>query len=286
MKAIAFANRLVRSLEIPALSDVTADIRQEILDAINGGLQRIHSLSPFISKLTVGSIPLAAPLTITLTMTNGSAQITGYDFTSDQFYKTIRVSGDTIDNQVIDVNELLHPYSGPSGSVSAILYCDAATMPEPYDEIIGNPRILETNDTVYASILDVWLTGKQVERPTSFFVEANARNQNPPAPAVIRFNSLPDQLYRLEAQFTLAPARVKFSDLLDATVDIPLRDEFIELYLLPISRAMLVYSSFWKDADMKARAVNHGESAEEQYRLQTNSYLSTPNNSCGTTVGW
>lgn len=286
MKAIALATRLARDLDEKSVIDLTADARLEILDAINGGLQRLHALAPFESKTTTGSISLEAPINISIGVTAGSDEITGHSFTDDQFYRTIRINGDVIDNQIAGVSRLLHPYGGTTGTVPATIYSDGVAVLEPYDELIGDPRILETG-THLTNFLRTWdRFGKPVGRPDFYHVEANARNQNSPAPSVIRFDRLPDRAYRLEAKFTLAPARMTFADLLAPGADIPLRTEFVEVYLLPIARDILSSSSLWKNKETKAKAHADAETAESKYAALTPRHLSTPNNVVRTKRGW
>lgn len=286
MKAIAFATRLARDLDEKSVIDLTADARLEILDAINGGLQRMHALAPFESKTTTGSISVEAPIGISLGVTAGSVDITGYTFSTDHLYRTIRVSGDVIDNQVAGVSQLLHPYGGSTGTVGATIYSDGVAVLEPYDELIGDPLILETG-TRLTHLQRTWdRYGKPLGRPEFYHVEANARNQNSPAPSVIRFDRLPDRAYRMEAKFTLAPARMTFADLLAPGADIPLRAEFVEVYLLPIARDILSSSSLWKNKETKAKARTDAEAAESKYAVLTPRHLSTPNNVVRTKRGW
>lgn len=284
MKAVALGNRLARDIDEKSVIDLTADVRLEILDAINGGLQAMHALAPFHSKTTTGSIPLEAPITVTLGVTNGSVEITGDPFTIDQFYRTIRIDGDVIDNQIVGAAELLHPYSGDTGTVTAIIYCDGVAIIEPYDEMIGDPRILETNSQLIH--FGHLCQRKRVARPRYYVVEANARNQNSPAPSVIRFDTLPDQAYRLEAKFTLAPARIGFSDLLAPAAEIPLRSEYVEVYLLPIARGILTSSSRWKDKETKAQARTDAETAERKYSELVPLHVATPRNFVRTQRGF
>lgn len=285
MRAIAFANRLVRDLDVKSLIDLAADARLELVDAINGGLQKLHALAPKNSKTTTGGVTLSAPETILIDVTNGSPEIFGYDFTLDQFYRTIRIDGDGIDNQIVDTNQLLHAYGGATGTVSATIYCDAVAVSEPYDELVGDPLILETGTSLTNAGLSLKCR-KQICRPKFYHVEANARNQNPPAPAVIRFDSLPDRLYRLEAQFTVAPSPISFSDILAPGSDIPLRAEFIEVYLLPIARGLLTSSSLWKDKETKAQARTDAETAESKYEALVPHHLATPRNVVRTKRGF
>ncbi len=286
MKAVAFGNRLARYLDVKSVDELTADVRQEILDAINGGLQKMHTVAPEISKQVPGSIHVSAPETISVGVTRGSTAITIADFGSDQYYRTIRISGDGIDNQIVGASEILHPFSGETGTATAIVYCDAVSIPEPYESLVGDPRILETNrDLLNVKFTEHW-TKRQVREPRFYQVEANAPNRNPLAPSVIRFDSLPGSEYRLSCEFLIAPARIKFSDLLAPGADIPLREELVELYLLPIAKGILSDSSLWKNAGSIPRVEKQAAEAIVTYAALAPQYLATPRHEVGTPAGF
>lgn len=287
MKAIALLNRLIRDLDVKAVDELTADGRLEALDAINGALGAMHGVAPEESKTVPGGMVIAAPETITLGVTNGSTEITGRDFTTDEYYRTIRIGSDSIDNQIIGANTLLHAYSGTTGSVTAILYCDAVSIPEPYEQLSGDPEILETGHVLVNAKprYNRWLP-RQVCRPETYQMEANGRNRNSAVPAVMRVDSLPDQAYRLQASFILAPARVTFSDLLSPGADIPLRAELVETYFLPIARGLLAKSSLWKDEDTRSKAETKGDDALAAYGALMPTTLATPRNRAHTPLGF
>lgn len=287
MKAFGLQTRLARDLDVPSVAEIPVDVRQEIADAINAAAQTLHALAPSHSKVVPSSIALAAPETIELTVENGSNEITGYDFASDQYYMTLRISGDDIDNQPIGVNQLLHPYGGTSGTVSAIFYADAVQMPETFDEIVSNElRLLETGTLVFAVSRSLKYRDRKIGRPEFFNVEANAANQNPVAPAVIRFDQLPDKLYRLEGMFSMAPIRVKVADLIAPGADIPLREDHIESYLLPIARGNLTTCRLWRNKETKASVVSAAEAAESKYRILVPPTISSTPNFVGTPEGY
>jgi hypothetical protein len=285
MRAIALASRLARDFQERNVSELLVDARLEILDAINGGLQALHSIASDGSKTTLGSIPLVAPISVSIAVTNGSADLEEV-FETSYLYRTIRIDGDSIDNQIVGQSKLLHPYAGSTGTVSATIYCDAVAMPEPYGEMVGDPRILETGTILRNFRYNPLSRLKQVFRPSYYFVEANARNQNTYAPAVIRFDTLPDKAYRLEVEFTFAPARVSFADLLSSGADVPIRAEHVESYLLPIARGILTGSSLWNNPKTRADARNDAEAAKSAYRALIPRHLSTPNNRVGTKKGF
>jgi hypothetical protein len=294
MKAIALANRLSRDLSEKSLHDLTADVHLTLLDAINGGLQALHALAPHESKATVASLHLAPPAALTLGVTQGSAAITGHEFTADQLYCTIRLDGDGIDNQVISQTELLHPYAGPTGTVSATVHADAVIVPEPYDELVGNPWILETRrelQSIAPGALQMGYWGdharqRDIGEPRFYHLEPNARNQNPPAPSVIRFDTLPETGYRMQARFTLAPARVAFTDIITEGGEVPLRAEHVESYLLPIARGILSTSALWANPEMRASAQAAAKDAEQRYSMLVPRTLSTPRNTARTKPGF
>lgn len=288
MNSISFASRLLRDLKERDLASITADTRLTVLDAINGSLQKIHSLSPHIHKETTGSIFLAAPSTISIGVTNGSVEVTGYAFTDEQRYCTIRVDGDPVDNQIMAGAELLHPYMGSTGTVNATIYYDAVQMPEPYEELIGDPRSI-TNNKIVTKLTDLGLLKygtKALGTPERYWVEANALIQVPDSPAVIRFDMLPSQAMRYQARFTLAPSRIKLTDLTAPGVKLPIREEHVELYLLPIARGILADSEMWRDPETRASAKNEAGAAEAKYESLTISTLATPQNRSGTKFGF
>lgn len=287
MKAIAFANRLMRDLKEKSLNDLTADTRLELLDAINGGLQRMHALANSNSKTTTISIPLDAPVTISIGVTNGSAETTGTAFTANQLYRTVKIAGDSIDNQITGTNSLLHPYAGETGAVAATIYCDCVAFPEPYSGLVGDPRVIEDNFILtHQKAVSHWRMNRPIRRPDFYWMEENAPNQNPPAPFTMRVDTLPDKLYRLEARATLAPARVAFADLLESGASIPLLAEHVESYLLPIARGLLANSEMWRDEATKATAKKEGEAARADYELLAAKTLATPNNHVRTKPGF
>ena len=287
MKAFGLQTRLARDLDVASVADIPADIRQEIADAINSAAQKLHALAPAHSKIVPSGISLAAPETITLTVENGSTDITGYDFASSQFYQTLRIAGDDIDNQPIGTNQLLHPYAGASGTVTAILYADAVQMPEAFDDIVSNElRVLETGALCYGVNSSVKVRDRKTGRPEFFDVEPNAANQSPPAPAVIRFDRLPDQLYRLEGLFTTAPLRVMVVDLIAPGNDLAIREEQIESYLFPIARAAMTTCRLWRNKETKTKAEADGEAAESKYRLLVSPTISTAPNMVRTKPGF
>jgi hypothetical protein len=295
MKTIALASRLMRDLKEKSLADLTADTRLELVDAINFAGQKLHSLAPPHSKQVIASFSSPAPQTVSLGVTQGSTEITGYNFPESDFYRTIRIDGDAVDNQINGTNSLLHPYIGATGTVSAIIYGDAILVPSTIEEIVSDLHIIDTRTRVTQDFsktigsLDYGRNQapqKRIGRPDRWWPEAKAENQNPPVPSIIRLNTLPDVAYRIQADATKAPLRVTFLDLLDNESEVALRDEHIEAYLIPIARGHLTKSSMWANQEEKAEARSEQKAAMTEYSILSPKTLSTPANRVGTPKGY
>jgi hypothetical protein len=288
MNAISFANRLIRDLKVKNIQELTADARLEILDAINGSIQRLHDRASDHSKTGVVSLSLDAPVTVSIGVTNGSRNVTVYAFPSDTINRSIRISGDNIDNQISGTTTLTHPYKGTSGTVSATIYCDAISIPEPFAEVVTAPIILETGERLTDCHTNLWLQGtkKNITQPISYWLEPNAANLNSTAPIVMRFGSYPDKVYRLQAEMITAPLRIEFADLLTHHVKLPIRAEHVESYLLPIARACLTDSALWEKSETSASVDKKGDKAMAEYMLLVPQYAGTPRNRFRTKRGY
>jgi hypothetical protein len=287
MKAIALCNRLSRDLDVGGIDDLSANDRLAILDAINGSLQTMHDLAPHESKTTVASLAVGTPKHISIGVTNGSTEVTVYQFVDDDIYCSIQIQGDSIYNQVRGATSMLHPFIGTSGTVPAIIYGDAMSLPEPYAELVGDPEILETGQILTKHFREnQYRQTRNVGMPRTYWVEANARNQNPFAPSVIRFDPLPDKAYRMQASATFAPLRVAFADLVAPGPELPIRAEHVESYLIPIARAALTHLKIWKDKDDIAPTRAEAKEAKDNYAILVPKTISTPSRRVRTKRGF
>lgn len=95
----------------------------------------------------------------TVTATNGSRSITLGTLAVPRMGSTIKLAGDDVYNEIVDVNgstyELLHPFSGTTGSVSAQNYRDSYVFAASVKDVLG-ATVLETGRpvAVFASEAD------------------------------------------------------------------------------------------------------------------------------------
>ena len=287
MNPISLLNRLARDLACKSATDLTGEGKLEVMDAINGALQKIDALSPEAAKTATVSVLVNAPAAVSIGVTNGSATITGTAFVADQYGMTIRVSGDNIDNQIVGPANLLHPYTGTTGTVTATVYGDAVSIPEPYRSLHGDPVVLETGITLTNRKMPRnYLWACQINDPLYYWVEANARNRNPAAPGIIRLYPIPASQCRLQCEMTIAPVRIEFPDMLATGDPLPIRQEYVESYLLPIARGLLTTSELWKNERTKTAALSSAELAERKFEQRVPQTLATPQNYCETAPGF
>lgn len=286
MKVFALVQRLARDLTQTNPLAFTAEERQTVQDCINASLQKLHDYAPDHSKIVPISLSLATPTAITIGVTQGLTTFTGYSIASDDQYCTIRIEGDGVDNQLISDGTLLHPYAGPTGTASATIYHDAVALDDTYAAIASNPRYLDTNVELRQGFYpDRYNLAYRfaVGEPEAWMVESNAYSA---ARAIFRVDRLPLALTRFKAKALLAPPRVSFADTIVTTVDLPMRVEHVEAYLLPMVRGMLADTSLWRDALTRKRAMDKGDTAALEYNVMIPKTLSTPANSVGTPQGF
>ena len=285
MKVFALVQRLARDLTQTNPSNLTAEERQTVQDCINAALQTFHDHAPDHSKIVPISLSLLAPKTISIGVTTGLTDFTGYSIGMDDYYCSIRIDGDGVDNQIVGDGELLHPYAGATGTVSATIYYDAVALSNDYAAIASNPRYLDTDVELPQGLwrdrilFRNFVTGE----PDSWVVESNAYSE---FKSVFRVNRLPTRLIRLKATAILAPPRVSFTDTITATAVLPIRDEHVEGYLLPHIRGLLAETSLWRDPLTRSRAMDKGDQAQARYSEMTPKTLATPSNKVGTPYGY
>lgn len=287
MTVFSLIQRLVRDLVQTDTSKLTAEERQTITDCVNASLQRFHDLAPDHSKVTSISLLLGAPRVVTIGVTKNSVQFTGYVATDTDMYCTIRVNGDSIDNQIVGNDTLLMPYAGETGTVQATIYGDAVALPQEYSSIASNPIYADTRQEMSQgnfSSKNRLLYQMAVGEPMRWMIEPNGQHGD--FRAVFRTDTLPHRDIRLVATARMAPPRIAFIDTMTTDTLVPIRSEHIEAYLIPAIRGMLAETTLWKSADTRSIAATRGEEAMMRYELMIPKQLTTPSNLVGTPFGF
>lgn len=134
------------SLDLTGYTDANAEapdsakgVFREIVSAINRGQQELFRLNPGLFKREVGAT-VKAPVTGTVTVTNGSTAVSATTFTDTLAGNTILIAGmseyNTIRTEGSD-KKLLFPYTGTTGTKAATLYGDAVLLDAGYSRPLG-----------------------------------------------------------------------------------------------------------------------------------------------------
>lgn len=245
------------------------DAGQPVLDRIlrdeNAVLQKLWTMLPqWWSQVTAGD-RLRPPQSISgITLVNSAASISGGSLASWMVGCTIRLDGDSFDNELTSLTTLARPYLGPSSSTgTATIYHDAITLGTgcvgviPPVIILGGSELIPLRGQRDLQSFGAggtyehphYQSGERFEdsaviaqrrdigTPVGYMVERALAGS--PTDLRLRVSPLPDREYVLQYEKRLATPRVTT---LDSTV-IPMPQDMAESIFLPMLRWQF---STWK----------------------------------------
>lgn len=114
----------------------------DVAVAITAALQEITGEGPSaLSEQRVAGV-LRGPQVVELGVTQFTTNVGSFpDFDSRMIGCTVRLAGDEQDNEIVSETELLRPYMGVSGAVSATVYGDAFLLPSTVKNIMDPVNI-------------------------------------------------------------------------------------------------------------------------------------------------
>lgn len=275
MKVTWLYSRIARRSRTGDFTKLSYMEQQDIAEAANAALaQTYNALPTYFKELTEGFV-LPAPQPITLSVVNGSAQLSSSVFTDAQIGRSITLSGDANWNQVIATDRLLDPYLGPTGITNGTLYGDAVWSTRyPFDRIIGNPAFANQSLGLFTPMEMVRSNGalfpfqQQVGLPRAWWTQQLGNSQGNEPLLVLRFSPAPDQQYAINVRISYWSKRLTPQDYADNTV-IPVPDQFLETVLIPLALQAYMSSPAWLagagDGAVIDRAAAALEFAKNQY---------------------
>ncbi len=267
----------------------------DVLDAANFGLQKLYNALPVYFKEQTQGFALAAPATISTSVTQYSKAVTASTFTTAQIGCTVQLDGDKQWNQIIGTETLLNPYMGATGTVSGTVYGDAITSDTyPLDRIIGNPRfpnrdqwpINPLNQGWPGQMYGWWLGYNSIGVPCSWWPQVLGGSQGNAPMVILKFAPLPDVAYPVQVRLSFWPKRLTLDDyLLSTTLAVP--SQFIEPALIPFCVESFMGSPAWlsrSPADDAAVAQKAGYA--EMYLREQPAQVALPANRIFCPVGF
>lgn len=281
------ALRLLRYYGVTSL-DPTTPARQpfkiqptdldDVLSVMNYALQVMTRREPGSEKQQNLGAYLHAPTTASFTVTNGSPVISGFSgYQPWMAGCTVRVNGDTQDNELTSATLMARPFVGTSGTASATVYGDAVQLDQTISDVCapvslpnqaplipctdrmtfmrlsGYPMICNPNGSAYGYPF-FWFVQKVVSRPLAWFLEGAYQAGINYVPRRIRVAPMPDQTYSLAFRANINPTRLLSTDLAnmdfsDPGIMIPVPDDQFESLFEPIALKQLSGKPPFKNSD-------------------------------------
>lgn len=243
---------------------VTTQDKLALLLAINGALQEIFKDGPSsVSESHTGDI-IRVPAAVTLTASQFSATISGLTtYAAWMVGCTIRIAGDSDDNEIVSQTTLARPFLGSTGATTGTVYADAIPLDSTISHILGNVRIqglpglcvvgtreefdrsmgvTDYGSGEYGGDASTSVTvddNKQIGDPSVGFVDTRYRSTLNVQPKFLRFNRLPVVARPLRFRAKLTPPLYTVDNIgTDITVepDVSLAIDNAESILYAIAR--------------------------------------------------
>lgn len=287
MTTIELAARLARRLKAREIDALSVPGAMDLVEAINAGLQECYQLLPPWQRRTTLSLELAAPLSVSLDLTNGSVALGdgGSLFADGLIGRSVVADGDPNWNEVQSETQLLDLYQGATGVHAATVYGDSVFSDfATFDGMVGHPRFADTRETLIPH--NPRLEGRPAEigKPRYYWFEPGANSLGSGVPVFFRVSPAPDRAYVLRCDIEFRPARLAYTSLHTPTA-IALADQFLERALVPLCELRLLRSPEWADAAL-AQLVLADAAAAREFLGQQRPSPGVPCNRVGTPPGY
>jgi hypothetical protein len=150
MNTLFLARQATRNLKQRQLGDLPADDALIVVNALNTALEEVYSKIPSKERRSPDSKDIREPSTAQVDIVNGAKgfawQIgppTPYSNVTDLLGHSVTLGADPKVNRLHRSTELLQPYYGPNGVITATFYGDAIGFGPDEIHLTGNPHWTE-----------------------------------------------------------------------------------------------------------------------------------------------
>jgi hypothetical protein len=264
---------------VAALGSTTPGQRRSLISHITAALQVCYSRAPeaFAGQVGAGVI---APVTCTITATNGSQVITISGYTPDPRGRTFMVGGQYYQIAVTGPTtiELVEPWRGTSGAMAATIYCDAIEIASSFHHLLGDvlaggvPLFAAPDRASFLNLRDNSQTGdygqmgvtirnaRRPGTPESYWVEESYLSTGV-SKRFIRLAPFPSTSFGLSYTVGYRPREISVADLSDATLALPLPGDFVDSIFVPIVLQRWTGSPWFRNESAKTEIARQFKEA-------------------------
>lgn len=286
-------------INVATIALASARQLQRIARDLTATLQQIYSLAPALYKRRDSAI-LAAPLTVSVTVVNGSTALTCATALVDgssiliggdpSMYNEVRIQGSS--------KFLRYPFNGLSGTYDGTtVYGDSVLLDSSVDRVIGTVRLNETyeltkrvnrqdigllispDSTDYGRRVTVLPMKHVVAQPLAYWVEpvyfTDGNVANNRSYLRMRLFPMPFQAFTLGYDVRVRAPRFASGDLgtdsVDSTATIPVAADMVEACVRPLFLNRWAGSPWFRDKEARAAIAEDAKAATvllAQYRPQ------------------
>lgn len=291
----AIASALLRMLGVNSLFTTTGEnpIMDGDLDDVamvmTQAYQEIFNKGPGEIKSRPMFGVLNAPTAVTLSATNGSAVISGFTTWATWMPgSTVRINGDTQDNELLSATLLARPYMGTTASgLGATVYGDCLTLDDTVEKVVqpmllgNNQEIFETQSRQEFIFRGGWSNRQSLPGtpyyylgakpsggfPTVFFIEGVYDSTLDYVPRRIRFSPMPMTQLSVSYIADMTAPRITAVDILNSNYSptsntkIPTINGSVESVFLPIAMQILTRLPTFKNSDSKPEIMRQYQDA-------------------------
>jgi|GEM_PF-1680235 len=266
----------------------------DVITCLNGAMQELYDVAPTELREQPRGALLAAPLGVTLIATYGSATISAFGaYTAAMAGCTIRLAGDTQDNEIVSATQLARPFIGTGGSISATVYFDCINLGNDVDHVLpvielpnqaplyaardrmdfikwlGVPLVTDPSGWAYQFPFYFYYQ-KQIARPRAWFCESYLDPAQSQEQKRIRVGPMPDQVYPLSYRVAIRPPHYSTGDIYasgdttyaDPNTLIPVPNSWVESVLLPYALQRMTSLPAFRNEAAKAGIAQQYKTAE------------------------
>lgn len=285
MTTIELAERLARRLRTGSLVGLSMAEAMDIVEAINAGVQEAYQLLPQWKRRTTVAIDLAAPVTRSITATNGSSTVGGDGFLEAQIGRSVVVAGDANWNEVQSTTKLLDSYLGTTGTKSAIIYGDSFYSDFlTFEGLLSAPRFADSRAVLTPRNPRLEGLAAEIGTPRYYWFEPSSAALGTSPTVYFRVHPAPDVAYALRCDMEFRPVRITYSTLNSAST-IPLDQQLLDRALIPLCETRLLRSPAWSEPKLKDLVLFDAEAARTFLRDQRSTPV-VPSNRVGTPAGF